>query len=64
LRGFLDSAVANRLMARQGERYLSLAMATGALRAHLERAELDKCAGAGAAVASSRRALAVVGSLT
>ena len=75
LRGFLDSAVANRLMARQGERYLSLATAAGDLRAHLERAELDKTAvqvGRGGPFAggpsvpprtSSREALAVVGSL-
>ena len=38
LRQFLNSAVANRLMARQGDRYLGLAIATGSLRLALEEA--------------------------
>lgn len=39
LRAFLDSAVANQLMVRQRDKYLSLALATGALRPLLEQAE-------------------------
>jgi hypothetical protein len=39
VRRFLDSAVANHLMVRQGDKYLSLALATGSLRAELEQAE-------------------------
>ena len=39
LRAFLDSATANHLMVCQGEKYLSLALAMGDLRAALEEAE-------------------------
>ena len=39
LRAFLESVVANRLMVRQGDRYLSLAIAMGELRSVLEQAE-------------------------
>jgi ribosomal peptide maturation radical SAM protein 1 len=39
LRLFLDSAVANQLMVRQGDKYLSLAVATGSLRTVLEQTE-------------------------
>lgn len=37
VREFLDSAVANQLMLRQGDRYLSLALATPGLREELEQ---------------------------
>lgn len=42
LRAFLDSAVANYLMVRDGDRYLSLAIASPDLRPTLERAEEQK----------------------
>jgi hypothetical protein len=42
LRAFLDSAVASHLMVRQGDRYLSLALAIGELRLILEQAQEEK----------------------
>jgi ribosomal peptide maturation radical SAM protein 1 len=54
LRGFLDSAAANGLMVRQGDKYLSLALAAGSLRDVLEAAELADQPGP-AAPAESRR---------
>ena len=42
LGAFLDSAVANYLMVRDGDRYLSLAIASANLRPVLERAEEEK----------------------
>jgi ribosomal peptide maturation radical SAM protein 1 len=39
LRAFLESAAANRLMLRHGDKYLSLALATGELRTVLEQPE-------------------------
>ncbi len=42
LRAFLDSAAANFLMVRDGDRYLSLAIASPNLRPVLERAEEEK----------------------
>jgi ribosomal peptide maturation radical SAM protein 1 len=40
VRGFLDSAVANQLMLRHGDRYLSLALATPGLREELEHLQM------------------------
>jgi ribosomal peptide maturation radical SAM protein 1 len=42
VREFLDSAVANQLMLRQGDRYLSLALATPGLREELERLQMAR----------------------